>query len=155
LNTNISRTNTFTFFALLLTSWLGKFARQPDSLPTKRLLSAWAPAARRGGAQFITLRTTYCATLGLVLGMKLESGYYLKEWLSLTQSTADWNHLGALFFKSNNKKNQLEFGLGTLAGPRICKISPPSLSICHPLGGHGKGDIFSWRALPDWRESWE
>jgi hypothetical protein len=37
--------------------WLRKLTRQPDSLPTKRLLCAWAPAARQGGAQFITLRT--------------------------------------------------------------------------------------------------
>jgi hypothetical protein len=36
--------------------WLGKLERQPDSLPTKQLLSAWAPAAHRGGAHFIALR---------------------------------------------------------------------------------------------------
>jgi hypothetical protein len=72
--------------------WLGKLARQPDSLPTKRLLSAWAQAARRGGAQFITLRTTYCDTLESIIGedcMKSGSGT-LKEWFSLAQSPAKW-----------------------------------------------------------------
>jgi hypothetical protein len=66
-------------------------------------------------------RPRYCATPGPVLGpdrMTSESGY-LKEWLSLAQSPVDWNHLGALFFKSNNKEIQLSFGLGMLAGSPI------------------------------------
>jgi hypothetical protein len=40
------------------------------------------PVARRGGgAQFISLGTTYCATIGLVLGMEFleESGYLLSQ----------------------------------------------------------------------------
>jgi hypothetical protein len=99
--------------------WLGKLGRQPDSLPTKRLLSAWAPAARRGGAQFITLRKTYCDTLESILGedcMKSGSGN-LKEWLSLAQSPAKWKHL-EFIFKKTQREIQMDSGLGALAGPR-------------------------------------
>ena len=99
--------------------WLGKLGRQPDSLPTKRLLSAWAPAARRGGAQFITLRKTYCDTLESILGedcMKSGSGN-LKEWLSLAQSPAKWKHL-EFILKKTQREIQMDSGLGALAGPR-------------------------------------
>lgn len=84
--------------------WLGKLARQTDSLSTKCLLSAWVPAGHRGTVQFITLCTTYGVTLNTILGpvcMRDDSGY-LNSWLGLAQSRIDWNLLGANFKRSQN-----------------------------------------------------
>ena len=113
--------------------WLGKLGRQPDSLPTKRLLSAWAPAARRGGAQFIKLRKTYGDTLESILGedcMKSGSGN-LKEWLSLAQSPAKWKHLEFIFKKDPERDPN---GFGTRRAGRASKsldlqLPPPPLLI--------------------------
>jgi hypothetical protein len=103
LNTTISRTNTFTVFLVSLTSSMKfAYANSTGLASLRDNLTLFRPndfyphghkqPARRGGAQFITLRTTYCDTLESIIGedcMKSGSGT-LKEWFSLAQSPAKW-----------------------------------------------------------------
>jgi hypothetical protein len=76
---------------------------------TKHLLSAWIPVGRRGGAQCITLRTTYYETLSSIPGPNsmIPTSGLLKDWLSLAQSSPGWQQFGALFVKSQNQIQQL------------------------------------------------